>query len=45
MLFKNLLVIRFIRILFKSGADIIMQLDDVVHSTTTGPRVEEAMYR
>ncbi|XP_070532409.1 queuine tRNA-ribosyltransferase catalytic subunit 1-like isoform X2 [Ptychodera flava] len=27
------------------GADIIMQLDDVVHSTTTGPRVEEAMYR
>ncbi|XP_041369986.1 queuine tRNA-ribosyltransferase catalytic subunit 1-like [Gigantopelta aegis] len=27
------------------GADIIMQLDDVVSSTTTGPRVEEAMYR
>ena len=27
------------------GADIIMQLDDVVHSTTTGPRVEEAMWR
>ncbi len=27
------------------GADIIMQLDDVVHSLTTGPRVEEAMYR
>ncbi|XP_071111660.1 queuine tRNA-ribosyltransferase catalytic subunit 1-like [Haliotis cracherodii] len=27
------------------GADIIMQLDDVVHSTTTGPRLEEAMYR
>ncbi|XP_052219604.1 queuine tRNA-ribosyltransferase catalytic subunit 1-like [Dreissena polymorpha] len=27
------------------GADIIMQLDDVVHSTTTGPRVEEAMHR
>ncbi|XP_002736484.1 queuine tRNA-ribosyltransferase catalytic subunit 1-like [Saccoglossus kowalevskii] len=27
------------------GADIMMQLDDVVHSTTTGPRVEEAMYR
>uniref|UniRef100_A0A915IZK0 Queuine tRNA-ribosyltransferase catalytic subunit 1 n=1 Tax=Romanomermis culicivorax TaxID=13658 RepID=A0A915IZK0_ROMCU len=27
------------------GADIIMQLDDVVHSTTTGPRIEEAMYR
>ncbi|KAM7445156.1 Queuine tRNA-ribosyltransferase catalytic subunit 1 [Porites harrisoni] len=27
------------------GADIIMQLDDVVSSTTTGPRVEEAMKR
>ncbi|KAK2145430.1 hypothetical protein LSH36_682g01071 [Paralvinella palmiformis] len=27
------------------GADIMMQLDDVVASTTTGPRVEEAMYR
>lgn len=27
------------------GADIIMQLDDVVASTTTGPRVEEAMHR
>ena len=27
------------------GADIIMQLDDVVSSTTTGPRVEEAMHR
>jgi len=27
------------------GADIIMQLDDVVHSLTTGPRVEEAMQR
>ncbi|XP_018399756.1 PREDICTED: probable queuine tRNA-ribosyltransferase [Cyphomyrmex costatus] len=27
------------------GADIIMQLDDVVKSTLTGPRVEEAMYR
>jgi len=27
------------------GADIMMQLDDVVSSTTTGPRVEEAMYR
>jgi hypothetical protein len=22
-----------------------MQLDDVVHSTTTGPRLEEAMWR
>ncbi|GJQ12737.1 hypothetical protein GpartN1_g4528.t1 [Galdieria partita] len=29
----------------KIGADIIMALDDVVSSTTTGPRVEEAMYR
>ena len=27
------------------GADIIMQLDDVVHSLTVGPRVEEAMRR
>ena len=27
------------------GADIIMQLDDVVHSSVTGPRVEEAMNR
>ncbi|XP_039247280.1 queuine tRNA-ribosyltransferase catalytic subunit 1 [Pipra filicauda] len=27
------------------GADIVMQLDDVVSSTTTGPRVEEAMDR
>ncbi len=27
------------------GADIIMQLDDVVHSMTTGVRVEEAMQR
>ncbi|KIJ39872.1 hypothetical protein M422DRAFT_32477 [Sphaerobolus stellatus SS14] len=27
------------------GADIIMQLDDVVSSLTTGPRVEEAMWR
>lgn len=27
------------------GADIAMQLDDVVSSTVTGPRVEEAMYR
>ncbi|KAL0099359.1 hypothetical protein PUN28_020136 [Cardiocondyla obscurior] len=27
------------------GADIIMQLDDVVKSTLTGPRVEEAMHR
>ena len=27
------------------GADIIMQLDDVISSLTTGPRVEEAMER
>jgi len=27
------------------GADIIMALDDVISSTTTGPRVEEAMHR
>jgi len=27
------------------GADIMMALDDVVSSTITGPRVEEAMYR
>jgi tRNA-guanine transglycosylase len=27
------------------GADIIMQLDDVVHTSVTGPRVEEAMER
>jgi len=27
------------------GADIMMQLDDVVSSTITGPRVEEAMWR
>uniref|UniRef100_A0ABM5FQR0 Queuine tRNA-ribosyltransferase catalytic subunit 1 n=1 Tax=Pogona vitticeps TaxID=103695 RepID=A0ABM5FQR0_9SAUR len=27
------------------GSDIMMQLDDVVSSTVTGPRVEEAMFR
>lgn len=27
------------------GADIMMQLDDVVKTTTTGPRIEEAMQR
>ncbi|XP_065079520.1 queuine tRNA-ribosyltransferase catalytic subunit [Ochlerotatus camptorhynchus] len=27
------------------GADIMMQLDDVVKTTVTGPRVEEAMHR
>lgn len=27
------------------GADIMMQLDDVVSSTVSGPRVEEAMHR
>lgn len=30
---------------YPPGSDIIMQLDDVVSSTVTGPRVEEAMYR
>lgn len=28
-----------------AGSDIMMQLDDVVSSTVTGPRVEEAMHR
>lgn len=27
------------------GADIMMQLDDVISSLTQGPRVEEALYR
>jgi len=31
--------------MFAVGADIIMQLDDVVHSSVTGPRLEEASYR
>lgn len=30
---------------FLPGSDIMMQLDDVVSSTVTGPRVEEAMHR
>lgn len=34
-----------IRIQNSIGADIMMQLDDVVHVLTTGPRVEEAMHR
>ena len=34
-----------INIQTKLGADIMMQLDDVVHVLTTGPRVEEAMWR
>lgn len=34
-----------IRIQNAIGADIIMQLDDVVESTLTGPRVEESTYR
>ena len=34
-----------IRIQNTIGADIIMQLDDVVHVKTTGARVEEAMWR
>ncbi|KAG8985026.1 hypothetical protein FRB93_006127 [Tulasnella sp. JGI-2019a] len=33
------------RIQHSIGADIIMQLDDVVHSLTAGPRMEEAMLR
>ena len=33
------------RLGFVVGADIIMQLDDVVSSTVSGPRVEEAMWR
>ncbi|KAA8495052.1 Queuine tRNA-ribosyltransferase catalytic subunit 1 [Porphyridium purpureum] len=36
---------RSIHIQNQIGADIIMALDDVVSSTTTGPRVEEAMHR
>ncbi|WJX59903.1 tRNA-guanosine(34) preQ1 transglycosylase [Trifolium repens] len=34
-----------IQIQNKIGADIIMALDDVIKTTTTGARVEEAMYR
>uniref|UniRef100_A0A6G3MI66 Queuine tRNA-ribosyltransferase catalytic subunit 1 (Trinotate prediction) n=1 Tax=Henneguya salminicola TaxID=69463 RepID=A0A6G3MI66_HENSL len=34
-----------IKIQLALGSDIMMQLDDVVSTTTTGPRVEEAMYR
>lgn len=34
-----------IRIQNAIGSDIMMQLDDVVHVLTTGPRVEEAMKR
>ncbi|CAI0447881.1 unnamed protein product, partial [Linum tenue] len=34
-----------IQIQNKIGADIIMALDDVVKTTTTGPRIGEAMYR
>lgn len=34
-----------IRIQNAIGADIIMQLDDVVESTLNGPRVEESTYR
>ncbi|CAI0446267.1 unnamed protein product [Linum tenue] len=34
-----------IQIQNRIGADIIMALDDVVKTTTTGPRIEEAMYR
>jgi len=31
--------------MFTVGADIIMQLDDVVHSSVSGPRLEEATFR
>lgn len=34
-----------IRIQNAIGGDIMMQLDDVVHTLTTGPRVAEAMHR
>eukprot|EP00268_Persea_americana_P020310 TRINITY_DN20510_c0_g1_i30.p1 TRINITY_DN20510_c0_g1~~TRINITY_DN20510_c0_g1_i30.p1 ORF type:complete len:212 (-),score=22.97 TRINITY_DN20510_c0_g1_i30:834-1469(-) len=34
-----------VKIQNKIGADIIMALDDVVRTTITGPRIEEAMYR
>jgi queuine tRNA-ribosyltransferase len=34
-----------IRLQNQIGADIIMQLDDVVATTTSGPRVEEACLR
>ncbi|CAN0889965.1 Queuine tRNA-ribosyltransferase catalytic subunit 1 [Linum grandiflorum] len=34
-----------IQIQNRIGADIIMALDDVVKTTITGPRIEEAMYR
>lgn len=37
--------IEFFKIKILLGADIIMQLDDVVSSTITGPRVEQAMWR
>lgn len=36
---------RSIQIQNSIGADIIMQLDDVVSSLVSGPRVEEAMNR
>lgn len=32
-------------VFFFLGSDIMMQLDDVVSSTISGPRVEEAMFR
>lgn len=34
-----------VTVCFTPGSDIMMQLDDVVSSTVTGPRVEEAMHR
>lgn len=43
MLFVNMQLSTFLCVFV--GSDIMMQLDDVVSSTVTGPRVEEAMYR
>ena len=52
--FENPILKLFAEILFhenfglygiNTGADIIMQLDDVVHVLTKGARVEEAMWR
>lgn len=40
-----IIVISVVFLCFCTGSDIMMQLDDVVSSTVTGPRVEEAMHR
>jgi queuine/archaeosine tRNA-ribosyltransferase len=39
------LIVFFFFLQNRIGADIIMALDDVVKTTITGPRIEEAMYR